>query len=432
MATTLWEQEFTDQEWDGSKSRFTVDELRNAVPDAVEEWALERAGEDEEPTKADLKLPYREPDGTINLRAINAALAVLGGARGGVDLPQDVQSEARDELETWQERAQEALDMDESTDNRSITESFEAGFAIDEQSTVDRGDNLIRNVRLLGRQSRNGRTYTESAVRDGTKMYPGKPVFLDHPTARELRERKGNRSVTDLAGKVATARKSQDGVRGDIQVLEGNAAGQFLFAVAEQMPDIVGMSHRASGQVKRSEDGPDVVESIEDVQAVELVTDPATTEGLFESVSAQPTQDEGTDVDIDELTAEQIREERPDLVEAFQESDGPSREELEEEVDRLKAELAERDHQEMVEEKLAEADLPDRVVTEKFRESLLNAEGEDDVDALIEDRKELVEELRSDGDGPKSPEYDPDLEEGEEAQELDGSSVSQFVESSGL
>lgn len=451
MTTELVEQEFTDQDWDGSASRFSVEQLRRAVPDAVEQWALDRAEEEgnDQPVKADLKLPYREPDGTININGIQAALAALGGARGGVDLPQDVQSDARDELERWQDRAAEALDMDEATEE-SFTEGYEAGFAIDEQSSVDRGDNLVRNVRLLGRSSRNGRTYTESAVEDGVSQYPGKPIFLDHPTARELRERKGNRSVSDLAGKIQSARKTQDGVRGDIQVLEGNDAGQFLFAVAEQMPDIVGMSHRASGKVNRQDEGPDVVESIEDVKAVELVTDPATTEGLFESVemsdeaesdenedeeTEESLQDEELDMKLDDLTEEQLRESRPDLVESIGGDDSVSKAELEKENDRLKTKLAERDHQDMVEEALAEADLPDRVVTEKFRESLNRADGEDEVDDLIEDRQELVEELRGEGgDGPTSREHDPDSDTFSEsdAEEVTGDDAASFVEQAGL
>ncbi len=37
--------------------------------------------------KALMKLPVREPDGTLNRNAIHAAAAALAGARGGVDAP---------------------------------------------------------------------------------------------------------------------------------------------------------------------------------------------------------------------------------------------------------------------------------------------------------------------------------------------------------
>lgn len=90
--------EWTDAKWDGDAARFTLEQLIGAVPKAVLAWAKEHAGAGDI-AKADLKLPYREPDGTVNMNAVRAALAVIGGARGGVDLPAAVKADAREELE---------------------------------------------------------------------------------------------------------------------------------------------------------------------------------------------------------------------------------------------------------------------------------------------------------------------------------------------
>ena len=164
----------------------------------------------------------------------------------------------------------------------TIWEHFEQGAALAE-AQVDRGSNLIRNVSLCGTRSKNNRTYTPKALQDAVRLYQGAAFYLDHPTKRELSEREGVRSVLDLAGEIVNPRLSGDRVRGDLHLLDREPVKSLVFALAEQMPHMAGMSHRARGVVRPSPSG-DVVESLEAVSAVELVTDPATTAGLFESV----------------------------------------------------------------------------------------------------------------------------------------------------
>lgn len=49
-------------------------------------------------TKANCKLPVKEPGGDVNRNAIHAAAAVLSGARGGVDAPADAKRAAARKL----------------------------------------------------------------------------------------------------------------------------------------------------------------------------------------------------------------------------------------------------------------------------------------------------------------------------------------------
>lgn len=89
---------FTEKPWDGDKSRFTIEQLLNAVPKAIAAWARAKAKENpsNEVIKEHLKLPYKEPDGTININAVRNALARLPQTEG---LPNDVKAAARAELE---------------------------------------------------------------------------------------------------------------------------------------------------------------------------------------------------------------------------------------------------------------------------------------------------------------------------------------------
>ena len=154
------------------------------------------------------------------------------------------------------------------------------------EAHVDRSSNVIQNMTLLGRVSKNGRRYSERAMQDAVRLYDGVAVYFDHPTDRELRDRGGSRSVLDLAGRIRNPRLVGDRVRGDLEVLRVEPGRSLIFALAEQMPSQAGSSHRATGRVRR-EGGQDVVEGIDKVFAVELVTDPATTSGLFESVQKE-------------------------------------------------------------------------------------------------------------------------------------------------
>jgi len=93
--------EVTNRPWDGSKARFTLEQLMRAVPRAISAWARKKAkAEGRDVIKEDLKLPYKEPNGVINLGAVRNALAAIGGARGGVKgVPNDVIAEAKAELQ---------------------------------------------------------------------------------------------------------------------------------------------------------------------------------------------------------------------------------------------------------------------------------------------------------------------------------------------
>lgn len=251
-----------------------------------------------------------------------------------------------------------------------FVESYERGFPFAE-STVDRESGIISNVSFLGRLSKNGRVYSNTAMKEAAKLHKGAGVYLDHPTEKEEREREGVRSVRDLAGHAISARVVGDRVRGDVKALKGTPTGEFLLAVAEQAPSAVGISHRARGASKVGDDGVEHVEHVTAVGGLDLVTEPATVAGLFESIRkggrTMNDKTKGT------LSLEQLRRDHPAAVAA------------------LLAEV--KGNVERIEEKLKAAKLPERIVTEEFRRQLNEATDEVTLDTLVAEQAKLWREM---------------------------------------
>jgi hypothetical protein len=293
------------------------------------------------------------------------------------------------------------------------------------EATVE--GNVIHNVALLGPKSLNGRVYTDQAMRDAVALYNGVPIYADHPGFRDL-SGTGNRKFMDLAGKIANTRKVGNRVRGDVVLISDSDEGERLKAVAMEMPNMVGFSHRADGEITIAEDGTQVVERLTNVEALEIVTEPATVKGLFESISNgdEPQKPEGTgDMEIKDLTLDMLKAQRPDLLAGITESVTASVKEslkddeatskltaqvatlegektaLQKTVDESAVADALRIHKEMVTAKLGEAKLPEKAVSDQFRTTLDEAKDEAAVDALIADRKALVEGVKTPTGAPK-------------------------------
>lgn len=141
---------------------------------------------------------------------------------------------------------------------------------------VDRDAGVIRGVKILGRESANGRTYSDQAMREAALLYDGRGVNLDHD--RTGKERK----VAEGFGRIGNATVRPDGVYGDLEFLKSHPAAEQVCEAAERMPEQLGMSHDAEGTVVR-QNGRMVVESITSVNFVDMVRKPATNAGLFES-----------------------------------------------------------------------------------------------------------------------------------------------------
>lgn len=257
---------------------------------------------------------------------------------------------------------------------------------------VEAESGIVRGVKVLGLSSANGRTYRESAISKAIGLYEGAKVNIDHPANGA-----DPRRYADRLGQVKNVRQERDGLYGDLHYNPKHVLAEQIAWDAVNAPENLGLSHNVMARTSKS-GSQIVVEEILKVNSVDLVADPATTRGLFESKERNM-----------EITLEAVKGERA-IVEALraefiaeQKVSGESKA-MADKLTSLESQLTEAkktidDYQ--VKEKLAarktqaakliaEAKLPDEFVTDVFREQVENAADEAAAKLLIEDRAKLV------------------------------------------
>lgn len=155
---------------------------------------------------------------------------------------------------------------------RLVEESFS------HPQSVDRSAMVIRGAKIIGVESRNGRTYSDAALDKLTQFYEGQSVNVDHDRSKPNPERK----MSDGFGMLRNVQRRADGVYGDLHYLGEHTLAPVILERAERMPESFGLSHSAEGRVVRKK-GKLIVEDVEAVHSVDIVREPATTKGLFES-----------------------------------------------------------------------------------------------------------------------------------------------------
>ncbi len=275
-----------------------------------------------------------------------------------------------------------------------LKESFDGGKPLRE-ATVDRDSNIIRNVCLLAPVSKNNRIYTPQGIANSVKLFEGAKAFANHPRRSEQGE---VRDVRDLIGKYFNIRVEDGKLKGDLEVLESHKS--WVFPLAEQAPELVGLSINAQGKVFRRGEQ-EVVESIALVRSVDLVSEPAATLNLFESLSRQ--KHSSSTAELESLTLKKLREKRAELVDEIRRDDRRLIERLQKENRQLKERLKQlgaRDWQltkrELRESLLNSSQLPRGAITETFKELLINVGGEtkeeltEAMQRLIADRESVA------------------------------------------
>lgn len=207
---------------------------------------------------------------------------------------------------------------------------------------VDRGAGVLRGVKLIGLESQNARRYRPEALAAAVGLYEGAKVNVNHPQNGPL----APRDYRDRLGVVRQVEfRPGDGLFGNLHFNPKHALAEQLAWDAENNPRNVGFSHNVLARLSR-EGEHTIVEAITHVQSVDLVADPAATQGLFEHDSGPGTgaeaQESTADApagapgsDLATLTLESLLMYRPDLLEAHATAATASlRQELQEAVGR--------------------------------------------------------------------------------------------------
>lgn len=380
------------------------------------------------------KVRVRKATSFVQYRSVDVALtegarAVIGTRADGSEALQSMEFDRTvwphpDAAREWTKKNREQLE------GMAATGSAAGDFDLSEDVVrpgavkVDRAGNRLGGAKLLGALSKNGHRYSTKALQEAAELYRadgGVKVNLDHPDRKNLG---APRRVFDRWGKVdpASVRVVEgDGVYGDVLYNPEHERSAAIVWFAENMPDVLGFSHNGRGTTS-GRPGAMTVESVRSIRHLDLVADPATTRGLYESLSAlhdgaqgeledEPVVEDGAGdltegvdpVEWNEVDAATLRAKRPDLVEKLlAESDAAKRTEAElktlrEERDELKkktdeAEARERlaARREKAEKLIAEAKLPKDAVGDVFLEQLTGAKDDEAMKALVEDRAKLV------------------------------------------
>jgi hypothetical protein len=252
---------------------------------------------------------------------------------------------------------------------------------------VDRTAGVIRGVKLLGLRSKNGRRYQDQALAEAVSLYEGAKVNINHPKGHPL----SPRDYQDRLGVISGVEfRPQQGLFGDLHFNPKHALSEQLMWDAEHASQNVGLSHNVLARTKREGDET-VVEAITKVQSIDLVADPATTQGLFEQQQSTATWDQ--------LTLAELELHRPDLLAELRESQTAQLEQLQTRLDEASQREAASRRRERITELLQEHQLPlpdsrdeaaRRITSDSFIAALYEAGDDAALARLVEERAALV------------------------------------------
>ena len=378
-------------------------------------------------------LPYREGAGgidpvtkmyrragAVNLNALRAIDQAMGGSKARMPsiIPKEIKSKIIKLLkefsigkysESRKDTEMKAMQISEST----ISGQFKEG-------KFDKENRTISGVIILNSTSENryfpgskGTKFSEAFLRSVAENIDGKKVYMNHASMEEMGKHHGVRDVKDILGFYENGRMENGVPRADIKYLQHQAP--IVESLVGEMADKIGLSIVANGEmIYDKETGIAEAYSLKTLHSADLVTEPGSTNNMFESGKLN---DEEESMDLKDLTLNELLENRPDMIEAIEkkvQDNLSSKDEvdslkkqvteltegkktLELKVDEFEVIKASAKKKETVDELLKESKIEEALVTPLFRETLSEAKDEAAMKALIEDRKTLTKPEKKKG-----------------------------------
>jgi regulator of replication initiation timing len=377
--------------------------------------------------KSTWHLPYREgagsigPDGMyseagpVNLGALRAIAAAVGGARSGkpMDLPPEIKAKMMRLMKQYK-----IGDMKESRMNMSNATLVESGIVGElTEAMHDKEAGVIRGMALLRKSSVNheyfkeatGRDYSDRALQEAAQICVGKKCYFDHQGKTESENNRGVRKVREMAGFFENGRVENGVPKADLRYLPTPQNKEFFEALVKLNAPGVGLSIVANGELvfdrvnKR-----EIVNTIKEMRSIDLVSETGSTINLFESANVAGKEDQ---MDLSTITLADLTGNRPDIVQQIAESvkaasnkDGEltklvqenatlkaENTDLKTKVDGYEVKEAIAIKKIAIETEITESKIPKDYVTEVLRESLMAAATPENRKKILADRMTIIE-----------------------------------------
>lgn len=155
---------FTKVKWDFSTANYSIEQLRASVTAAMRAWGDKQGGK-----KGDYKLPYKMPDGTVNVNGVRNALARASQVKGA---PSATIQKAVSELQRVLAAAKKAgfggeeedEDKKKFEDRAAIVERLRAKYADDSNVEIHDDHVFVRNQHLFQVGTWNGIEITPQKI----------------------------------------------------------------------------------------------------------------------------------------------------------------------------------------------------------------------------------------------------------------------------
>ncbi|RCS43947.1 hypothetical protein DTL42_18345 [Bremerella cremea] len=153
-----------------------------------------------------------------------------------------------------------------------ITEAVEQTSALQ----VDLEAGVIRGVKVCGNRSKNGRHYPTDVLEAAVPLYEGVPVYLNHGLLP------GDERAIDVHfGNLQNVRVESGELFADLHYLKSHPQAAAIVERAQRFAKNFGLSHDAEIEATTDNQGQRVTRIVQ-VNSVDLVTRPATNNGIFE------------------------------------------------------------------------------------------------------------------------------------------------------
>ena len=144
----------------------------------------------------------------------------------------------------------------------------------------DAEQHVVRGLKIVGLESKWGRRYLLETLRDAVErgLYEGVKCNIDH-----VSESAPDVPFAKRFGIFRNARLQPDGVWADLEYNPDHDQARPFVWWTQRCPEAVGFSHDALGDSRPAADGWQDIHVLHEVYSVDLVANPATTNGLRES-----------------------------------------------------------------------------------------------------------------------------------------------------